>query len=87
MPTLTSCQLSSLSTSLLKAGGASDEEARIVSKYLVNANLAGVDSRGVLRLTGYVNAIRDGLIKPGAKVEIVETDSTALVNGNWGSVR
>jgi uncharacterized oxidoreductase len=85
MPTLTSSQLSSLSTSLLKAAGASDEEARIVSKYLVNANLAGVDSHGVLRLTGYVDAIRGGLIKPGAKVEIVtETDSTALVNGNWG---
>jgi len=85
MPTLTSSQLSNLSTSVLKAAGASDEEAMIVSKYLVNANLAGVDSHGVLRLTGYVDAIRDGLIKPGAKVEIVtETDSTALVNGNWG---
>jgi len=85
MPTLTSSQLLSLSTSLLKAAGASDEEARIVSKYLVNANLAGVDSHGVLRLAGYVDGIRSGLIKPGAKVEIVtETGSTALVNGNWG---
>ena len=85
MPTFTSSQLVNLSTHLLKAVGASDEEARIVSTYLVKANLAGVDSHGVLRLTEYIDGVRGGFIKPGSKFEVVnETNSTALVNGNWG---
>jgi LDH2 family malate/lactate/ureidoglycolate dehydrogenase len=85
VPTFTSSQLMNLSTSLLKAAGATDEEARIVSTYLVRANLAGVDSHGVLRLTEYIDGIRGGFIKPRSRFEVVnETNSTALVNGNWG---
>ncbi|HYW00550.1 MAG TPA: Ldh family oxidoreductase [Candidatus Acidoferrum sp.] len=85
MPTFTSSQLVDLSTNLLKAAGATDEEARIVSTHLVRANLAGVDSHGILRLTEYIDGIRGGFIKPGSKFEVVnETNSTALVNGNWG---
>lgn len=85
MPILTRSQLLTLSTNLVKAAGASDEEAKIVSTHLVNANMAGVDSHGVVRLVSYIGEIRDGFIKPGAKFEIAaETSSTALVNGNWG---
>lgn len=85
MPTFTSSQLANLSTNLLKAAGATDQEARLVSTYLIRANLAGVDSHGIIRLTQYIDCIRSGLIKAGSKFEIVtETSSTALVNGNWG---
>ena len=85
MPSFTSSQLMKLSTSLLKAAGATEEEARTVSTFLVRANLTGLDSHGVLRLNEYIGGIRSGLIKPGSKIEIInETNSTALVNGNWG---
>lgn len=84
-PTFRDSELVNLSTHLLRAAGATDEEARTVSKYLVAANLAGVDSHGIIRLTEYVDGIRCGLIKPGSKMEVVkETGSTALLNGNWG---
>ncbi len=86
MPTLTSLQLTDLSVALLKAAGASDQEASVVTKLLVKANLAGVDSHGVLpNLISYINGLRNGVIKPGAKFEIFkDTPSTALINGNWG---
>jgi len=80
-----SAQLVNLSTNLLMAAGATREEAEIVSRYLVNANLAGVDSHGILRLTEYVDGIRRGFIKPGGKFAVLnETNSTALVDGHWG---
>jgi LDH2 family malate/lactate/ureidoglycolate dehydrogenase len=85
MPTLTSSQLTDLSKSLLKAAGASEEEASIVSRYLVKSNLAGVDSHGISNLTSYIKGLRRGVIKAGAKLEITrETECTALVDGKWG---
>jgi uncharacterized oxidoreductase len=85
MPALTSLQLTNLSKSLLKAAGASEEEASIVSRYLIKANLAGVDSHGISNLTNYIKGLRKGVIKVGASFEIMrETPCTALVNGNWG---
>jgi uncharacterized oxidoreductase len=86
MPTLTSTQLAKVSEALLKAAGASDEEASVVTKFLVKANLVGVDSHGVLpNLIFYIKGVRNGVIKPGAKFAITrETVSSALVNGNWG---
>ena len=68
------------------AGGASDEDARIVTRLLVKSNLAGVDSHGVFpNLVNYIKGLRKGIIKPNAIFEIVkETESTAMINGNWG---
>jgi len=70
----------------LVAGGASDEDARIVTRLLVKSNLAGVDSHGVFpNLVNYIKGLRKGIIKPNAIFEIVkETESTAMINGNWG---
>lgn len=86
MPIITSTQLSLISKNLLKAAGASDEEAEIVTRFLVNANLAGVDSHGVApNLIIYLQGIRNGIIKTRAKIEVrVDGPSTALIDGNWG---
>ena len=85
MPTFTANQLTAVSTNLLRAAGASNEEAELVTRHLVKSNLVGVDSHGVLQLTSYIKGIRNGIIKPGAKFEIVrESPSTVLINGNWG---
>jgi uncharacterized oxidoreductase len=86
LPTVTSTQLTNISCSLLKAAGTSDEEADVVTKFLVNANLAGVDSHGVVpNLVIYVQGIRSGDIKPRAKIELrMDSPSTAIVDGGWG---
>jgi uncharacterized oxidoreductase len=86
LPTITSTQLTHISQNLLKAAGASDEEAEIVTRFLVNANLAGVDSHGVVpNLIIYLQGVRSGTIKTRAKIEVrVDGPSTALIDGNWG---
>lgn len=85
MPIFKAETLRRLSEEIFKAYGAPAEEAKIVSEFLVRANLCGHDSHGVIRVTQYVKAIEDGVLRPGAKIEIVrETPSSALIRGNWG---
>jgi uncharacterized oxidoreductase len=85
MPILTADQLKKVGYSIFKAMGVPAEEARVVSESLVNSNLAGHDSHGVIRIPQYVTLIKKGDIVPGANMEIVrETPSSAVINGNWG---
>jgi len=85
MPTFTADQLREASTSIFKAAGVPDDEAVLVSDFLVRANLAGHDSHGVIRVIQYVDQIRKGNIIPGSIIEVVrETPSSALLDGNWG---
>lgn len=74
-----------IGTRIFIAAGAPPEEARLVSEFLVKANLAGHDSHGIIRVIQYVNEIERGFLRPGAKIEIErETPSSAVLNGNWG---
>jgi len=85
MPVFMADQLKKVGIEIFKALGATEEEAKIVSEFLVKANLAGHDSHGVIRIIQYANDIRRGRIVPGAVVEVVrETPSSALLNGKWG---
>ncbi len=85
MPTFTAEQLRIVGTKIFEALKATEEEAKIVSDFLVKANLCGHDSHGVIRILQYANEIKEGKIVPGAEVEVVrETPSSALLNGNWG---
>jgi len=85
MPIFTAEDLKTVGFEIFKAAGAPSDEARLVSEMLVNANLDGHDSHGVIRVLQYVKSIREGKIKPGVKVEVLrETPTTAVLNGNWG---
>jgi uncharacterized oxidoreductase len=85
LPVFAAEQLVRLGTEIFVATGAPAEEARLVSEFLVKANLAGHDSHGVIRIVQYIQAIKRGDLKPGAEIEVVrETPSSALLNGNWG---
>jgi uncharacterized oxidoreductase len=85
MPIFSANQLIDIGTKIFLAAGAPIEEAKLVSEFLVKSNLAGHDSHGIIRIIQYVNEIEKGIIKPGAKIEIVrETQSSAILNGNWG---
>ncbi|MCW4021358.1 MAG: Ldh family oxidoreductase [Candidatus Bathyarchaeota archaeon] len=85
MPVFRAEQLTKVGTEVFVAAGAPPEEAKLVSELLVKSNLAGHDSHGVIRIIQYVEAIEQEKLKPGAEIEVVhETDSSALLNGNWG---
>lgn len=85
MPTLRAEKLKQISHQVFLAAGATGDEARIVSDALVNANLAGHDSHGVLRIPEYVRWMEQNLVAIGAHINIVrESESFAVVEGGWG---
>ena len=61
------------------------EDAKIVADHLVEADLRGVHSHGVIRVPTYVNGIRKGTINPHPKIEVVEDHGGQLVvDGDFG---
>src|SRR5262245_55919795 len=56
MPTLTAESLHSFARSLFEAGGVAADEAEVVARNLVDANLCGHDSHGAIRVVQYLGA-------------------------------
>ncbi|WP_304516757.1 Ldh family oxidoreductase [Cecembia rubra] len=69
---------------LLKIG-CSEKDAALAADVLLSADLRGVDSHGVARLSGYVRLWEKGRINAQPKIRVVhETPSTAVVDGDGG---
>ena len=85
MPTIARQTLFEFARNLLASGGARDNEAEIVADSLVQANLRGHDSHGVMRIPFYLDRVRDGSIQPGATL-VVEKEAPASLacDGGWG---
>jgi len=67
------------------AAGVSEERAAIVANSLVESNLVGHDSHGVLRVGSYVEMIERHSVDPFAEPEIVRSSATtAVVDGHNG---
>src|SRR5207344_992212 len=82
MPTVQADRLTKIGTALLRAAGASQEEAEAVAVGCVNANLAGHDSHGIIAVPTYIDRIKAGHIVPGAKWTIEqESPTTAVIDG------
>jgi hypothetical protein len=60
MPSIEAKKLEEFAVSLLHAGGATEGEAAIVGRSLVDANLCGYDSHGVMRIPYYVTNVVKG---------------------------
>jgi uncharacterized oxidoreductase len=81
----TAGHLHSITRRLLTAAGAPRPIADQVAEILVNSNLAGHDSHGVLHLPGYLQSVETGGIQPAAEPEVVsETAGTLRVDGRNG---
>src|ERR1051326_520220 len=85
MPLVQADRLTRIGAALLKAAGASEEEAGAVAGGCVNANLAGHDSHGVIAIPTYIDRIKAGHIVPGAPWTIVQqSPTTTVIDGHWG---
>ena len=61
------------------------EDAQATAKVLVEADLRGIDSHGVARMSRYVSGIQQGMMRPRAKPRVVhETGSTATIDADAG---
>ncbi|MFB6464066.1 Ldh family oxidoreductase [Bradyrhizobium tunisiense] len=78
-------RLTRICAALLRAVGASVEEAQAVATGCVKANLAGHDSHGVLSIPYYIECIKAGDIVPRAEWTIVQdSPTTTVIDGHWG---
>lgn len=65
--------------------GCPETDAAVAAEALLAADLRGIDSHGVARLSGYVRLWEAGRVNPKPEVRIVrETPSTATVDGDAG---
>ncbi|MBW0176539.1 Ldh family oxidoreductase [Sediminibacterium sp.] len=70
---------------VFKAMGCSDTDATTATTVLLSADLRGIDSHGVARLSGYVRLWEVQRINTTPDIKIVhETPSTAVVDGDAG---
>jgi L-2-hydroxycarboxylate dehydrogenase (NAD+) len=78
-------QLYSFTESVFLAMGCSAKDATTATKVLIAADLRGIDSHGVARLSGYVRLWEAGRINATPNIHVVhETPSTAVVDGDAG---
>ena len=65
--------------------GSSPQEARAVAASLVDANLAGHDSHGVIRVSLYVHWVREGELIPNqTPAALVDAPGYAVIDGRFG---
>lgn len=78
-------QLLTFTESVFLSIGHSKEHAELAAKVLVSADLRGVDSHGVARLSGYVRLWDAKRVNAQPNIRVVhETPSTAVVDGDSG---
>jgi len=63
--------------------GCKHEDAVVASKVLISADIRGVDSHGVARLSGYVRLWSKGRINAKPNIQVVhESPSTATIDAD-----
>jgi LDH2 family malate/lactate/ureidoglycolate dehydrogenase len=85
MPTFDAAVLTQFATRLFAASGIAPAEAALVGRSLIEANLRGHDSHGIMRVPYYLDQVAKGEIVPGAPLRIThETPSLLAADGGWG---
>jgi ureidoglycolate dehydrogenase (NAD+) len=78
-------KLTGFAAACLEALGLAAADARLVAHTLVESNLRGVDSHGVVRLPHYAKRLRNGTVKARPQISVRRTGpSTAMVEGDAG---
>lgn len=78
-------QLATFTQNIFLAIGCSTEDAQTATRVLLSADLRGIDSHGIARLSGYVRLWEAGRVNASPILKILhETPSTAVVDGDSG---
>src|SRR6266568_2892161 len=77
--------LRAFTASVFRAAGSDEREARLVGDHLVDANLAGHDSHGVIRIAKYLDWHAAGKVLANQHAQIVrESPCHAVLDGQFG---
>ncbi len=78
-------RLAAFVTRAFAAAGLPEADAKIIAELMLEADLRGSDTHGVIRLPLYVRRIRAGGINPQPNIRVVgERPSAALIDGDNG---
>jgi uncharacterized oxidoreductase len=82
---ISSSVLNNFSAALFQAADVSPAEAELVATSLVDSNLCGHESHGVMRVMEYLDSLSKGELIAGAAFEVVnQTGSVLVCDGHFG---
>lgn len=85
MFTIAPDRLQDFAARLLVAGSLGQDEALLVARSLVGANLRGHDSHGVMRIPSYLDACAKGEVIAGAELSILrQSPGVCVADAHWG---
>jgi len=85
VPSVQASRLVDLVTAIMQAGGCDSSEAATIARRLVDSNLVGHDSHGVLRVGKYLDWMRAGWVRANQSPTVVfESETIAIIDGNRG---
>src|SRR5688572_32351836 len=77
--------LRTFALSIFKKIGCSDDQAKLATDVLLSADLRGIDSHGLARLSGYIRLWEAKRINATPTIKTIhESPSTAVVDGDGG---
>lgn len=78
-------RLQNLVSAIFAAAGCKPPEPERIARYLVESNLVGHDSHGVIRVPIYIQWLREGKVLANQELKtIFENDAIAIVDGQYG---
>jgi uncharacterized oxidoreductase len=78
-------ELADFCARIFESAGSSLEEARAIAGSLVDSNLTGHDSHGVIRVPRYVNWVKSGELVPNQTLaHLADTPAFAVLDGRFG---
>lgn len=72
-------RLTEIAVSLLQAGGFTANEAKLTAESLVQANLLGYDSHGVVRVSQYLNELKKGHLVTAVTLDVFRDTAASLI--------
>ncbi len=85
MPRVSYEALVEFATDLLRRGGVVEQEAPLVARSLVQANLCGHDSHGVMRIPYYLDELAQGNVRSGVELEVfLDRPEAVSADAHWG---
>lgn len=74
-----------LTTEIFFAAGCRHEEAACIADHLIEANLAGYESHGVIRVRSYIQWLNEGKVVANRDLQlVVDTDTLTVADGGRG---
>jgi hydroxycarboxylate dehydrogenase B len=78
-------RLTNLVAAIFRAAGCQPPEHEIVARHLVESNLVGHDSHGVIRVPIYIQWLKEGKVLANQQMDVVfENDCLAVCDGRFG---